>query len=355
MEKYKQISNTLKACSINRILLDMIRETRSQIDNATFLVLIVDDYSSKILSSFLTMTEVLNEGVFSIERLSLLRQKFPKYHGLYFLSPTSESVLKLVDDFADPNKPQHARAHIFFTHRLMDLTLEKMLKEPLVKRVKTLKELNLSFHIKDRDLFDLNLNFALEIFTVKNNLDQRDKILSNILERLFTVCASLNEYPYIQVQKSSSLCLKLGEMLNVMLTDFYQIKNFNEKRGILLLTDRTYDVTTPFLHDYSYEALVYDFFNLKENKIIVEKINYILDDKDEFWIKNKNKHIVKVFDEIQKEIKEFGESDISKAHKGELETFDEMLNVVHGMKGYEKKSKQLSMHVKLCEEIMTVY
>lgn len=356
MDKVSTSSNNLKDNATNRILIDMIQETKRQAGDAAFLIVVVDDTTAKILSSFLTMTEVLKEGIFSVERLGTKRQKFPKYQALYFISPTQESCDKLAEDFMDESKPQYSRVHIFFSNRIMDLTLDRLVTAPLVKRIKTCKELNLSFLIKDKNLFDIGLASALKIYPVKTNADQRDKLLSTIMERLFTVCAVMKEYPYIQYQKSSMLCVKLAEMLNAQLSDFYSVKNYNEKRGILLITDRAFDITTPLLHDYNYETMVYDLFDVVDNEITVGDKKYKLDDKDELWVKYKNKHMCLVFDEIQKDFQAFMQSDLSKVSKNQdMESFDEMANVLHNMKGYKTKTNQFSLHLKLAEDITTKY
>jgi syntaxin-binding protein 1 len=346
-------ANSLKKNSINRILKDMIGETKKAAD-AAFVIIIVDDYTANILSSFLTMSEVLNEGIFSVERLGTKRQRFPKYHALYFISPTAESCDYLAKDFEE-DSPHYSRVHVFFSHRIMDMTLERIVTQNLVSRVKTCKELNLSFLIKDRNLFDLGLPGALKIFTVKNNSDARSKILSTVMERLLTVCTVLKEFPYIQYQKNSMLCLTLAETLNANLNEFYQTKNYNEKRGVLLITDRTLDISTPLLHDYNYETMVYDLFKTSDNELNFNDKKYKLDEKDELWVKYKNKHMVVVFEELQKDFEAFMQSDLSKVNKADaLESFDEMANVLHNMKGYKTKTNQFGLHLKLAEEITNV-
>lgn len=349
-------SHSLKLNSVNRILKDMIGETKKIAEN-NFIIIIVDDYTATILSSFLTMSEVINEGIFSIDRLGTKRQKFPKYHALYFISPTVESCELVVKDFEEESAPQYSRVHIFFSHRIMDLTLEKLVNQNLINRVKTCKELNLSFLIKGKNLFDLGMPSALKIFTVKNNIDARTRLLSTVMERLITVCTVMGEYPYIQYQKSSSLCFTLAETLNAQLSDFYQTKNYNEKRGILLITDRTIDVTTPFLHDYSYESLVYDILKVNDGELDFNDKKHRLDEKDELWTKYKNRHaFVVIFDDLPREVEEFAKSDLSKVSKTEqLENFDQMANALHNVKGFKSKSTQFSLHQKIAEELIQVF
>lgn len=347
-------SASLKSSAINRIMKGMIQATKDKVGSG-FLIIIVDDYTAKILSSFVTMSEVLNEGIFSVERLATKRQKFPKYHALYFVSPSSESAELIAQDFAEESKPHYSRVHIFFSHRIMDSVFEKLVTKGLVNRIKTCCEMNLSFLMRDKNLFDLGMPDALKIFAVKNNNDAKKMMLSQVMERLMTVCTVLKEFPYIQYQKSSPLSLSLAENINAQLSDFYQMKTYNEKRGILLIVDRTLDITTPFLHDYNYENMVFDLFPSQDNEIEFNGKKHKLDEKDELWVKYKNKHMCAVFEELQRDFEEFMKSDLSKVSKSDnLESFDEMANVLHNMKGYKTKTSLFSLHLKLAEEITTV-
>ena len=69
-------ANTLRSLTINRITSDLIEGTISEVSDS-FVIIIVDDYSAKILSNYMTMTQVLNQGIFSVESLTKPRHQFP--------------------------------------------------------------------------------------------------------------------------------------------------------------------------------------------------------------------------------------------------------------------------------------
>jgi syntaxin-binding protein 1 len=359
MDKYAT-PNSLKEHAVKRVILDMINDIKSTSGSQeTLIVMIVDDYTVKILSSIVSMSDLLAKGVFSLEKLEIAREAFPKFHGLYFISPTEASIKILEQDFADPKYPQYGRVHIFFSHSCTDGVLNQLSKnDNLVRRLKTCKEVNFSFLVKDNNLFDLGMSTALEIYTTKNDEINRNIILSNLSERLFTVCTVLNEFPYIQYNKNSMYCSKLAEFLHSKLAPFYKNKSFNEKRGILLICDRTFDITSPFLHDYFYECMIYDMFNIKDNLIeLPDKKNYKFDEKDRLWIKLKNKHIAEAFQELQKDFNAFMQSDISKMQRGQgndMQDFDQMSKVLHGIKGYQTQSTQFKVHLDLADEVTRV-
>lgn len=341
---------TLKEYARKRITLDMIGDVKQQIGKGTPLILIVDDYTSKLISSLFNMTDLLAEGIFSIEKININRQKFSKYHGLYFISPNKVSLNYIVNDFKD-KLPQYKQISIFISSKINDDLLEIVINKEIVKRIKICKELNFSFIAKDESLYDFGINNFLNVFGYKNQTQKRNNYLQEIAEKLFTVATILREYPYIQYQKNSSLCKYIGENLNILLEDFYKTKTYNENRGIILLTDRTLDVTSPLLHDYNYRPIIYDIFNVKGENVEINGKHYKLNENDDLWKKYKNKHISIVFEEMQKDMNEFSKA--SKNRKN-LDSFEEMQEALHNSKSQKAKTDQFTLHFALAEEIADV-
>ena len=63
---------------------------------STMCVLVLDDHSTRVISSSMRMYDIMDQGVALVERLALKRQKLPEMEALYLIEPTKESVAKLV-------------------------------------------------------------------------------------------------------------------------------------------------------------------------------------------------------------------------------------------------------------------
>ncbi len=374
MESYSHQSSVklLKKNAVDRILINMIEETKSG-DPALgradipFLLLIIDDYTSKLISSFVTMSDVLNKGIFSIEKLEKGRQKFPNYQAIYFISPTKPSIDFILKDFEDKANPQYKRIHIFFSHQVMDSSLSLLANEKIYSRILTCKELNMSFLCKNRNLFELGVPNFLDIFTAKGDKDkERDKI-ATLSERLFTVCCVLNEFPFIQYQKSSNFCYELALSMQTKLKDFYGgSKASDTTRGLMLITDRSLDVCTPLLHDYSYESLLFELlmpeeFVVKSGDEKAQPRKMELDENDLIWNKYKNCHIAEVFEKMSKEASDFCNlikaKDKGKDGKGgdkNNKEFDEMRKVLREAKSLKEKSETFNFHIESCQTLGSV-
>ena len=68
-----------------RLLKDMITGIKLAFPVPNF-ILVLDPYTTKIVSSCIKMIEFLEEGVVAIERLELSRKQFAKMHAIYFIS-----------------------------------------------------------------------------------------------------------------------------------------------------------------------------------------------------------------------------------------------------------------------------
>eukprot|EP00955_Chlamydomonas_euryale_P054091 355680-Chlamydomonas_euryale.AAC.4 len=70
-----------------------------------------------ILSSAVKMSDILEMGVSVVEDLHKDRQPLP-LPAVYFLTPTSASVERLLADYGDDSEPQYSAAHVFFSSRV---------------------------------------------------------------------------------------------------------------------------------------------------------------------------------------------------------------------------------------------
>ena len=349
--------NSLKQKAKQRIQIDMINEVINKSKNLMVLI-VLDSKTTKILSSFLKMSELLNQGIFSAESLSISRQPFPKFHVIYFISSNKKSCELIVKDFKHSKKPKYKRAHIFFNEPINNDYFNILVNQNLVPRVVTCKELNLSFFIRDNNVFDLGFeNDNLKLF--KSSFDQ-NYYINKISNDLYTVCLIIDLFPNIQYQKNSknSICERIAEKLNNNLKQFF-LKKRKQRSGILLITDRTIDPTSPLLHDYNYQSMVYDLLsNLIQNKneIKIKNESSKLDDNDFLWEKYKNKHLIKVFEQLSDDFDEFMKSDLGKIGQNkEMETFADMEHSLQNMESYKKANKLFSIHLKMSEEINNKY
>lgn len=352
-------SSSVKLKVMDRLLIDMIETVKNNFNESPFIVLIVDDYTTKLLSSYLTMSELLKTGIFSVEPLNIKRQAFPNYQAIYFVSPTKQNLELIVNEFQDLNKPQYKCIHLYFPYRILTTVMDVLVNENIAFRIKSMIELNVAFFAND-DSFSIRENNSLQLFAYNSSMynNERKKLLSTIKNKIMTLFASMKQYPYIQYQ-NTVICRELAELLNGDLNELEEQNVLSKDRNtICLLIDRSNDIISPLLHDYSYKSLVYDLFDISENNVLSlpteQIVNYKLDEEDSVWDKYKNKHMGEVLKSITNDIDEFLKSDLSKAQNKNLENFDEMIDAIKGKNEYSNKVKQLKVHLSICNRIQKV-
>lgn len=352
----KKKTPSLQTKSITRIIEDMI----NSVDNSSFTILVLDNYTTQILSYYITMSELLNSGIFSVESLELKRQSFPNFNVIYFVKPTKESIDKIVNDFKDEKNPMYNEIHLFFPYRITYTVLNILVSNTLSFRIKTIKELNLSFFCNE-NIFSLRIKSCLNLF-ILNNSNSKDLYtkLNDIKNHLMTVFASMKEYPYIQYY-NSSICNQLVDLLKNELNQLNELKLLNkERKSICLIVDRSIDMVAPILHDYSYKSLLYDFLKVDENDVILPIKNYPklenckLDENDDFWMKYKNCHVGEVLEVIKEETKIYLEEDKSKLSDKNLNDFNNLRKALENRSANQKKVKYLNNHLLICEILSTV-
>lgn len=82
-------------------------------------VLVMDETSTKVISSALTMYDIMERRITLVEKLELNRQPFPDIDVIYLATPTQTSVQKIAKDFENKLKPRYGNVHIYFLESVM--------------------------------------------------------------------------------------------------------------------------------------------------------------------------------------------------------------------------------------------
>lgn len=102
--------------------------------------------------------------------------------------------------------------------------------------------------------------------------------------------------------------------------DFPPQKSTQRARGVLLITDRTMDLISPLLHEFTYQAMALDLLDIKDG----DKTSYLrvrkgsqpgeekkeveLAEADEIWTANRHMHMKDLLEKIVEDFRKFRES-----------------------------------------------
>ena len=341
----------------------LIKKKKNKSKKIESCLLIIDNITSKILSSFLSLSDLLNTGLFSIENLSRKRKPFRKSTAIYMVYPTQENCEKIKSDFR--KKPLYNKVNIYFMESIKENVLDILVNENIINRIKKCYDLNLSYYIYDKNIFTFGYNIGSNLHILKCPKVYRENKIFEISTRLFTACSVLNIYPNIIFQLNSYISQYVAREVDKRLKNLYKNKKM-KKRGILLITDRTIDPITPALHDYSYSSLVYDLLenHIKpdENKkdvyknITIENAKGRLDYKDPLWNCYKDLHLVEALTRIPEDFDEFKSSNVGQiGRKSNMRSSKTMEFELKNIATYQSKNKLFDLHLTIASEINKNY
>ncbi|XP_017275872.1 syntaxin-binding protein 3 [Kryptolebias marmoratus] len=319
-------------------------------------ILILDPFTTKLLSSCCKMSDLMAEKITIVEDLFKNREPVPEMKAIYFMTPTSKCVEAFIADFK--RKPKYKGAYVYFTDYCPDDLFNNM-KLYCAKYIRFCKEINISFLPKEAQVFTCNNPGAFRSIYSPHSQDKR-KTLENLADQIVTLCATLDEYPGVRYKKDSSKgnAKTLAELVDKKLARHYELDDSGKKKektqAQLLIVERSFDPVSPILHELTYQAMAYDLVDIQndtykyKSKDGSEK-QALLNEDDMLWVKLRHKHIAEVSEQIPKMVKEISAS--KKQPDGKI-TISNLAQMMKKMPSFRKQLTEKTIHLQLAEDCM---
>lgn len=306
---------------------------------------------------------------------------------IYLLKPTKYNIKIMNSDFSQfPTK--YKKCHIRFLPGLTS-GLKKFLdnQDRLPYFIESFKECKLSNIILQKHCFkSLNTNQAFQVIYNKECLNVVESYVNNIVQSLIGICVITNEYPIIRYYNPSeqqkelynfkSVSKLVAEKLQVDLDNYARLNDdflnlsSSRQRSIMIICDRTLDLISPLIHDFSYQSLVYneiqdkEIFNNETDVYTYQVENETggLDDKDSIvrdiydniWTELKYMHIVDAKNAINKKIEKLiSDNPLLVDREKNVKTSSDLLSVVAHLKLFDEERRQLILHKTLIEKCLS--
>ncbi|XP_014798897.1 PREDICTED: syntaxin-binding protein 3 isoform X3 [Calidris pugnax] len=329
--------------------------------------MLLDDYTTKLLSMCCKMTDLLAEGITVVENVYKNREPVPHMKAIYFITPTKKSVDGLIDDFITKSSSRYKAAYVYFTDFCPDNLFNKI-KSSCAKSIRKLKEINISFFPYESQVFTLNVPDAFYRCyspTLEKTKDQ-DAVMQVMAEQIVTLCATLDENPGVRYKSGpSDKASKLAQLVEKNLENYYKTDEKSQIKAKthsqLIIIDRGFDPVSTVLHELTFQAMAYDLLPIENDTYNTvyktegpagKEREAILEEDDELWVKIRHKHIADVIEEIPKLLKEV--SSKRKATEGKL-SISALSQLMKKMPHYRKEISRQVVHLNIAEDCMSKF
>jgi len=349
----------LKAVVGNRIFSDVLRHNQKS-GKVEWRVLVVDKFSIKILSSTIKMHQLSAEGITLVETLEKKREPMPNMEAIYFITPSEESISTLIQDFK--SRSLYKAVHVYVTEAIPEQLFQKLSKSEVAKKMKSLVEVNISFTAYESKVCTLDIEPSISM--IYSN--ESPGLLERMAEQLATLCSTLGEFPSIRYRAESSMTKQLAEILLQRLQSYKKdepsMGEGQEKvKSQLIILDRGFDVTSPLLHELTFQAMAYDLLNIK-NDVYKYTTNLdttkevILDESDDLWEELRHQHIAVVSQNVGKKMKKFSEEKkIPSSGDKNANSLRDLSMIIKKMPQHQTELAKFSTHLNMADECMRNY
>ncbi|XP_033007356.1 syntaxin-binding protein 3 [Lacerta agilis] len=326
-------------------------------------IILLDDFTTKLLSSCGKMTDLLAEGITVVENVYKNREPVPNMKAIYLITPTAKSVDGLINDFVSKSSSKYKAAYVYFTDFCDDKLFNKM-KSSCSKAIRRCKEININFFPYESQVFTLDVPNAFYRCYSPIMEKTNDTVMEQIAEQIVTLCATLEENPGVRYRsKPLDNASKLAQLVEKKLENYYESDQRSQGKGKthsqLLIIDRGFDPVSTVLHELTFQAMAYDLlpiendtYKYKTEGASGKEREAILEEDDDLWVKIRHRHIADVLEEIPKLMKEV--SSKRKATEGKL-SLSNLAQLMKKMPHFRKQITKQVVHLNIAEDCMSKF
>lgn len=302
-----------------------------------------------------SQSEMMQKEVFLFERIdggrSNERMKYLKC--IVFVRPTSENIQLLAHELSNP---KYGSYFLYFSNLIPRTDVKLLAEKDQSECVREIKEVYADYLAINPDLFSLNIPTSLHALT------WIPSALARSVDGIVSVLLSLKQRPVIRYRSSSvpaqTLAKKVFDMMNKETALFsFRPPEDGVPPPLLLILDRRDDPVTPLLNQWTYQAMVHEILNIKNNRVDFSTVKDVPKDLKEVVLSAEQdevyaKYLYSNFGEIATAIKSLMDDFQKKAKdQRKIESINDMKNFVETYPQFKKMSGTVTKHLVVISEL----
>lgn len=343
------------------VLVSSVRDylSRMLVEVTGIKVLIVDEETLGIVSLVLSQSDILHKEVFLVEKVDAMADEVMTHlKAVCFLRPTGENVEHLKKHLA---KRRFGEYHLFFSNIVNSTYLHILADADEGEIVKQVQEYYGDFFAVDQYHFTINAS-RNQLSYIPLSLDTQNvqRILERSVEAIASVFLALKKRPVIRYQQSSEAARRVAQEAGRLMYE-KEKPLFDFRRSdlapLLLVLDRRDDPVTPLLNQWTYQAMIHELVGIKDNRVDLRHVPNVHEDQKELVLSSaqddtfKN-NMYENFGDVGSNIaKLVGDLQQKDRRNKQLQTLEDMAQVLEAYPEYQKQAGNVSKHVAIMSEL----
>ncbi|KAK2627818.1 hypothetical protein QTJ16_002464 [Diplocarpon rosae] len=340
---------------------EIILDALKSITRGDWKVLVIDEFTKKIIDNVVKEDDILNENIANIERIEERREMNPDMDAIYLLSPQPHIVDCLLADF---ERRRYRKSYLVWT-ALLDPQLRRRLdvSKQVQEQMAGFETLSIDYFPRESHLITFRDPWSFPILYHPACNDLVLGHMQTLSQKITGICVSLGEYP------------KVRHLANFVQEELDAYANFNRNwpppstrpQGILVITDRSMDIMAPLIHEFTYQAMAHDLLPIKEGdkvlyKTVVnegtaqeEEKDMEIGEKDKIWVNNRHSHMKDTIEKLMGDFQKFIDDNPNFTNSEDATSLNAIKDMLAGLPQFQEMKEAYSLHLSMAQECMNIF
>lgn len=137
----------------------------------------------------------------------------------------------------------------------------------------------------------------------------------------------------------------------------------------MYITDRSMDLFSPLIHEFTYQAMVHDLLPIKEGDKVTYRVkasegaedkqdkDVELSEKDRLWTANRHKHMKDTIDKLMGDFQKFMDENphFTKQDAEGSNSLNAIKDMLAGLPQFQEMKEAYSLHLTMAQESMNIF
>ncbi|EPY51324.1 SNARE binding protein Sec1 [Schizosaccharomyces cryophilus OY26] len=334
-------------------------------------VLVVDRKTADIINRFTSVHRLLEEKIAAVEILENARTPNSSFEVLYILHCQDKLVDCIYKDQEYPNS--YSGIHIMFIDRIKPQVVDRLKNSSITSKLRSVQIGYLDYFALESRYFQVHDEYSgLRLYHPSSGPIIRQE-LSNIAHGILSVCVSLGiapnircYYPKTAKHTSKTMSFILASQLRDIVDEYCNTHpGFQEssQKSTCLIVDRSLDVVCPFVHEFTYQAMIHDLLQIKDESYPftimgphgLETRTGKLSDDDSVYVKIRHMHMRDAIERLMADFNKFCEENTIFLDKGQASSLNDMRSMLAGLSDFQELRNEYSLHLAMAQECMNLF